>query len=838
VQGYTSLMPGVTNGGGIGSIPGSSNDLANSVHGALATEAIYAIDGMNTATARANGGGNQTFFRIPQIYVSEVSVVVGGGTAEQPFGGAVTNVIPKEGGNTFSGSFYGEYSGRGLPAASNLTESLQAQGFSANGLARITRLWEVSPGIGGRILRDKLWFFSSYRHSGTIQTRPGMYDNLTPLGWAYTPDLNRVALGKNTDLSRNTRLTWQVSSKHKVSIFADAAPHLVWHRNYNAALSPEATGYAPYLPNALLMASWKSPITSRWLLDVGVTHNSSDLNIRRQTPETCLCSAPAVGFDVVSLVEATTQTQWRASSALVNPGGQHYGHFASHGFNYAASMSYITGSHAAKAGVQLRTGVEWISYESNGDRAYLLRNGVPSSIALYASPIRWQNEMRADLGLFVQDQWTYKRLTLTGGLRYDRYDGGGTAQHLDAGLWVPARDFPETHDSPQWTDLDPRMAAAYDLFGDGKTALKTTFGRFVAAQGANFSGFNSNHPVVRSVLSVTRTWNDANRDFNPDCDLRNQLANGECGQISDLNFGLSNPNATVYTDEVLHGLRNYNWETTAVVQRQLATGVSVTGGYYRRNFSNFLANDNQLVTPADYSHYCITAPVDSRLPGGGGHQICGLYDVSPALFGRNQTVVRSAKHYGTQTQVYDGFDLTENIRLRGGATISGGVSWGRTKTDTCMVIDSPGALQFCEVNPPFQPNASLVGFVPLPWWGLMTSATYRDYPGVQVTASYQVTNAQIAPSLGRNLSNGVNGTVNVQLIQPGTMYGPRQRELDLRMSKRFRFGRNRIMANLDIFNVFNTTGINTINTTYGPSWQRPTLLQLGRYVKLSGQFDF
>jgi hypothetical protein len=212
--------------------------------------------------------------------------------------------------------------------------------------------------------------------------------------------------------------------------------------------------------------------------------------------------------------------------------------------------------------------------------------------------------------------------------------------------------------------------------------------------------------------------------------------------------------------------------------------------------------------------------------------------VSPALFGRNQTVVRNASHYGNQSQVYDGFDLTENIRLPSGATISGGLNWGRTKTNICFVVDSPGALQFCEVAPPFLPNASFVGFVPLPWWGLLTSATYRNYPGPQITATRQTTNAEIAPSLGRNLSSGVNGTANVELIQPGSVYAPRQQQVDFRISKRFRFGRNRLMANVDVFNVFNAAGTTTLNTTYGPNWQRPLLLQLGRFVKLSGQFDF
>jgi hypothetical protein len=313
--------------------------------------------------------------------------------------------------------------------------------------------------------------------------------------------------------------------------------------------------------------------------------------------------------------------------------------------------------------------------------------------------------------------------------------------------------------------------------------------------------------------------------------------NGECGQISNLNFGQNNPNATRYDDELMNGLRPYNWEYTLHIQRQLFTGMSLNAGYYRRDFANFTANDNQFVAPDDFSHYCITAPLNPQLPGGGGNQICGLYDVSPTLFGRNQTVVRAADHYGKQTQTYDGFDLTENIRLPQGAQSAGGMNWGRTTTSACFIVDSPGALRFCEVRPPFQPNATFSGFVPLPW-GLVTSATYRNFPGTPITATYLASNAEILPTLGRNLSNGASGTVNIELIQPGTMFGPRQQSVDFRLSKRLRFGTRRVAGNLDLYNLLNSTGISTVNTTYGPNWQRPTLLQLARYVKLGVQIDF
>jgi hypothetical protein len=832
-QALASLTPGVK-APGLGVIPGGVSDMGNAAHGGANSD--YQIDGLTTATVNGFGGGS-IVFRIAQAYTAEVNVMTGGGMAETAYGSMVTNVIPKEGGNAFTGSFYADFTNSSL-AASNLTDKLRLQGFTADSLTKLSHLDDVSAAIGGRLRKDKLWFFSSVRTFHVSQTRVNVWDNLTPLGWSYTPDLTRPSVASLKELSRSTRLTLQATPKNKFSVFVDAAPQVAFHRGYTNGnrISQEATNYSPYLPNTFMSVSWKSTVTNKWLLESTAARNYSDYDQRRQTEATCKCNTPDIGYDVISKQETSTNTMWGAGSFPITT-ANNYGHNAGHIWQSINSASYITGSHNIKVGVQFQRGGEWVSVNPNGAIAYTLRNGQASSITQYASPIVYQNNMHANIGTFAQDQWTFRRLTVTGGLRHDYFTLDAAPEDLPQGILVPARSFPKTS-LVQWKDLNPRVGVSYDLFGDGKTALKATASRFIASQPSGAGGLGSNNPVIRSVLLVTRTWNDGNRDFVVNCDLKNPLLNDECGQISDLNFGQNNPNAITYNDKLTHGLRNANWETTALVQRQLARNVSVTAGYYHRTFSNFLATDNTLVAPSDYSHYCITAPVDDRLPNGGGYQVCGLYDVSQALFGRSLNVINPADQYGKQTQIFDGVDVTENVRLPKGATISGGVSWGRTKTNNCFIVDSPGQLMNCDVTPPMQPTGSFVGFVPLPW-GMLTSATYRDFPGPQLTATYNVANAQIAPVLGRNLSNGVNGTVNVQLIKPGTMYGPRARQMDMRVSKRFRFGRNRIMGNVDIFNLFNAgSGIDSWNTTYGPDWQKPMLLQLGRYVKFGGQFDF
>jgi hypothetical protein len=853
LPGYAQLAPGVAMGLGLGATSGSAYEMQTIIHGAPSGETIFALDGMPQGSVEGSGG--QMLYRNAQAYIAEMNIITGGGTAEQPYGAGVVNIIPKEGGNRFSGALFGQYSGKGF-AASNLKDDLKAQGFTPDGLNNLVSKWEMSGSMGGRLVMDKLWFFASYSNLSTVTTRAGIFDNLTPQGWAYTPDRTRPAETRNTQVSENLRLTWQATPRNKISAYMDLTPFAVHHRNDQFPLAPEATGLTVYYPTGLGIFSWKSPVTTRLLLDAAVASKAVDFNIRRHTTKSCRCSAPDVDFDDISVFEATTGEVWRSASSVAARGGQDYGHSIPNSMRYAANVSYITGSHAAKAGVQFLHGFEYFSKETNGARAYTLRNGLPSSITQYANPIEYISRVNGELGLFAQDQWTIKRLTLTGGLRWDYFNASADPMSLGAGLWVPAREFPGTEHAPLWKDISPRMAASFDPFGDGRTALKASLNRSVAFGGI---GLGNNNPVIRSVLSVSRTWADANGNFNPDCNLTSPLANGECGQISNLNFGQNNPNATSYAPELLEGLRPYNWEFTTLFQRQMTRGISLSMGYYRRDFSNQTVTDNTLVTPADYSTYCVTAPREPRLPEGGGYQICGLYDVNPALFGRNLSVVRPASDFGKLKQTYNAFDLTENIRLPNGAQVSGGVSWARTQNANCLIVDSPAGptpglgpvsssqpsvagnswpQSFCDVKPPFQPNITFVGFYPLPWWGVTASATFRRVPPFNIQATYTATNAQIAPSLGRNLASGVNGTATVELVKPGTLYAPYPKQLDFRLTKRFVAGRTRISANMDLYNLLNSAGITTSNGTFGAQWQRPTLLQLGRYVQLSGQVDF
>jgi hypothetical protein len=268
----------------------------------------------------------------------------------------------------------------------------------------------------------------------------------------------------------------------------------------------------------------------------------------------------------------------------------------------------------------------------------------------------------------------------------------------------------------------------------------------------------------------------------------------------------------------------------------------VNVAYVRRWFGNFTVTDNLAVEPSNYDPFCITGPVDSRLPGGGGNPICGLYDLNPTKFGQVNNLIASSNTYGKQTEHYNGIDVTMNVRLPHRVLVSGGLSSGTSQTlgnaaqsvvDSCFVVDSPQQLRFCHIAVPWLTQAKLLGTVGLPW-DLDASATFQTNPGPEILATYPVPNASIFPSLGRN----PNSPVSVDLIAPGTLYGQRLYQVDARLAKRIHVGRTRIKGTFDLYNVANASTVLVQNNTFGPAWQRPTYILPGRLIKLGAQIDF
>ena len=360
---------------------------------------------------------------------------------------------------------------------------------------------------------------------------------------------------------------------------------------------------------------------------------------------------------------------------------------------------------------------------------------------------------------------------------------------------------------------------AYDVFGNGKTALKMNLGRYLEGVGVQLNYANTN-PTLRiptntgpfGVPGVTRTWTDANGNLQPDCDLLNPQANDRrttggdfCGQISNLRFG--QPVLTGnYDPDLLNGwgVRAADWSFGVSVQQQLLARMSLEVGYYRRSFDGFTLNDNLRVQPSDYGTYSIVAPQDPRLPDGGGYTISNLYDVSPALSGQVDQLATLAKKYGEQYQYFNGLDVTLSLRTRNGMTFQGGTSTGQNVADACDVRAHLPELNtgiggglvgstvsttspYCHVAYGMLTQVRGLGSYTVPKIDAQVSAIFQSKPGALLSANYAVPAATVAQSLGRLPSGNVTN-VTVNLLEPGSRYGDRINQLDFRFAKLFRFG--------------------------------------------------
>jgi len=813
-----------------------------SLHGA--PEAQPYVDGINQQIPGITIG----VFVFSQLNIQEVTAT-SGGDAEADFGGTMLKMVPRDGGNQFSGLSQFSYSGPALEAG-NINDDLIARHLDPKRVGSLKKYRESGVALGGPIKQSKVWFYVSAREGVNQLFVDGVQWNKLhqPQSLLYEPDpANRVFTNDYTrDLTG--RLTWQVSQKDKIVLASSHQPNCNCLFNIlttGTRLTPEAAGEHHYNPNYTASLSWTRPVTSRLLIEGGEgtqSNNQDDTRINGwNNPNFYRITDQALNLTYGNVATRTL------------PRRQHQGRLA---------VSYVTGSHQFKTGVTFRhTTIGNIDKLGNDPDMhgtavdYRFSNGVPNLVTLLDAPWNYQ-ETTKDLALFAQDQWTIDRITVNAGARYNHATGQTPLQVLGAGKFVPERRFEPLKNIPNYQNLSPRLGVAYDVFGNGKTALKASLGRY-----PDIIRTASGNPASNLTRTTTRTWNDANRNYVPDCELRNPVSNGECGPWSNLTFGQLV--GSRYADGVLSGWnREYgNWQGSVALQHELRPGFGVSVGYFRTWYvgdaggsgipnaeTTLTVTDNLKVTPNDFDQYCITAPTDSRLPDS-GQQLCGLFDVRPSLFGQTDNVIKSAEEFGRRkTRVYNGVDLTTNARFGNGGQLSGGVSIGRTVVDNCVVVDSPqdGRPGFCRTKRPWGAATDVKFLVvyPLPY-DIQTSAIYQNSSGIPITANYVVTNAQIAQSLGRNLSDCAIGAATcnanrtIPLIPDNSMFEPRAQQLDLRFSRTFRFGgTRRFRPSLDIYNLFNAATVLAMNTTYGPAWKDVTQILNGRQLRLGAQFDF
>ena len=841
-----------------------------STHGMEASNNTVLVDGMMVNGLQSDGAV-QSYFN--DAMNQEVSYQTSGIGADTSAGGVRLNMIPKEGGNSFSGSVFSSWRD-GKWQADNFSQDLKDRGLS--NASAIQRIYDLNFSLGGPIHRNRLWFFTAARQwsvnapiAGTFVS-DGTSSGFT--GCLKAPASCEQGIDDQKIRSVLARLTWQVSPRNKFAAYFDEIDKFRGHAmvagdDYNTA---SVRWNSPAYHTA--SAKWTSTVTNRLLIEGGYSNNTENYTNEYQ-PGLAQARGTAAWYAGASRRDldlvASTGVPLIANVSTQSPVR----------YTLQASASYVTGSHNLKAGVQRTFGQFGHTRDANADLVQQYRSdtgpspGVPftgpNSVLVYNTPLVQEELLNYDLGIYAQDQWTLKRLTVNAGLRWEWINASVPPQESPAGRFVGARQFPTTPDVPNWSDPAPRFGLAYDLFGTGKTAVKFSVNRYNTSKttGDANSGAQRYNPIA--TASFTLPWDDRNRD---------DVAQGELGCVyltagCEINFAGLPPNfgsraLTIYDPNTP---RTWNLETGLEVQHELLPRVSMTASWYRGNFHNLLQNDNQLVSLTDWTPVSVFNPIDGTP--------MTIYNLNASKRGQ----VSVLDTVGQSRQTYNSYGVQFSARLPRRASLIGGFGFDRLLRNTCDEPDDPNQLRFCDdanldanlppgetargFRIPYLFQGKVSGSISLPA-GIELSGSFQSNPGypnrslttTRVTGgtSWLLSRTTLYPAncpapcpAGKPVLPTLNGTPNnaanlrVQLIPYNSegQFTDRINQLDLRVAKTVNLGRVKVLPQIELFNVFNSNAVilhrstdySIASATAPATYNQPSGILNGRIIGLGAQ---
>jgi hypothetical protein len=743
------------------------------VHGSSNNDNVFMVD--NVQIQHIGFGGNQTGFYFNDGLMEEISYQTSSLPAEAPVGGVQINMIPRDGGNQFRGTIFAT-AGNSSFQSNNSDDELEALGFIARN--RVKSIYDINLTYGGPILRNRLWFFSTYRRWSANNYLGNTFES----SGAQAVDDQRISDG-------TVRLTWQAAQRHKFAVLYDRSAKWRGHRPNNwitASINEPVSSVEQTTGlNYIGQLKWSSPMSNKLLTEFSVF--TLPVNYKLGFQKGADPNAVATFDQIRSVVFGVSPRQDTNTARM---------------FTYAGFVSYVTGAHNLKMGAQIRTGWSQELFETREDIVQIVSNGTAQSVRLVNNP-SGHKESGTNTGLYIQDSWTFGRFTINPGLRYERFVMSIPAQGAGAGRWVPARDFAAQDKIVNWNTLAPRFGFVWDLFGDGRTALKGGLSRY-----DRLAGITIVQPLnLKNISFQTCPWGDANNDLRAQ---ESEIDRNRCTGSLQPTLG--------YVDENLK--RPYQWEYNAMVQHQIGGNTSVMVAYFGRRFWDLYTTVNDLVPPTAYTPVTITNPLTN--------QPLIVYNQDPAT----RTLVRNVlKTIPDLRQRYHGVEFQFNTRLTK-ATIFGGFTIGNNFGDQDggdlnnpnVRINNQGDIGF---DSPYQIRGGFSYSLPA---DVRLSGSLRAASGLPQTRTFVVTSTQV-PGLTQ-----VNQSV--QVAERGEFRYPWVNLLDLRVTKVFRLGNARFEPTADLFNVFNNNAVTNAVQTVGSSLGRPSAIVMGRLLRLGGRVTF
>ena len=751
------------------------------VHGSSSGDVALEVDGMLISQIGA----------APGIYyndgmVQETSYQTSAIPAETSQGGVRVNMIPREGGNQFHGSFFGN-GGTGAMQSNNVPS-----GFTKLKAGnRFDNVYDVNGTFGGPIKKDRLWFLATLRRWGVNEY----------VANSFNPDGSQ-ALDDNRITSAVLRLTYQINQKNKVSAYYDKNMKWRGHRKDPTSQYAYIDDNASVIQKTPLGYSsqikWTSTISPKWLLEAGISLFFLDYTYDAE---------PNVAPDAIATIDIAKSTLTNAPWYLFRSLGTRR--------QLSVSTSYVTGSHNFKFGFQDSIAPNRNDYWLNGDLRVGFNNGLPAVAYLFNTPVSAQSNLKAEMGLYAQDSWTFHNLTVNAGVRWEWIDSGIPEQGVPAGAWVPARQIAAIPDVTNWKNIVPRLGISYNLFGKGKTVLKASASKYMSNQGLTIA--QNINPLF--LTSETCTWN-APAGTTPD-----MMAHGAAIIKASTFTNCTGFNGAVNTHVSPNVQRPYTWEYTGMIQQQLTSTLIVSAAYYFRPSRNNYGVANTLVPSTDYTPVNITNP----LTGGS----MTVYNQFAADRGKIYLLLDNYKQLNSE---YNGVEFLAKQQFnRAGSFISTAFTIGRkygsalgSSTDLNNPNNLINAIGAIDGDSTYQ--FRLNGVYRLPW-NLQFAGNYQHNTGTPFNPTYTVTTG-IVPGL-------TQVTQNVQLLKSGTQRLPSLNLLDLRISRIFTFrDKWKVEPTADLYNTLNVNTPYTSVTTVGPNLGNYSANTEGRFLKIGLKVDF